>query len=158
MQRILQSKIFLGLASFLVVLSGVLFVLTPTRQVNAQASIEMHRDRNGIVIFGQATLNDGGDPVDGLDVSIGVERERRHRETMRIIDRSTTDDNGQYKLWVNSHELRQLRHNDLVIMVTPDNQTQYEQTLDLESGDVALINIKMRTPLIPIFPLTVFVY
>jgi hypothetical protein len=156
MRNIFQNKIVLGVMSALIMLSGALFIFQPTK-VSAQANVQVQRNREGIVIFGKVALTEG-DPVEGVDLSVGAKKSRWGQEQTRIFDRDTTDGNGNYKLWVNNQDIRQLRNRDLVFTVKPDSGAQYEHTLDLEAGDIASITIEMRTPVVPIFPFTIFVY
>ena len=156
MQGIFQNRIILGVISALIVLSGVLFILQPTK-VSAQASMRTHRDKNGIAIFGNVSMTNG-DPVEDVDLTIGAKKTRHWHEKTKIFDRDTTDSKGNYKLWVSNSDMHQLKGRDMVFAVKPDKGSSYEQVLDLESGDIASITIQMRTPVVPIFPFTIFVY
>lgn len=156
MSNIMQNRVVLGFISLLIVFTAFAFVLSPTK-VSAQALVQTQRQGEGIAIFGKVAQTDGT-PLGGVAVEIAARKENTHNYRTRVFDRATSNQSGQYKLWVSNQEVRQLKHRELVFALRPDGQARYEQVVDLRRGDIAAINIQMRTPVIPIFPFTVFVY
>lgn len=73
------------------------------------------------------------------------------------MDQSTTDSQGNYKLFISTKDIHRFGDN-VSLLVQPDIHRSYRQELDLEPGSIASITIAMSTPLIPIFPFTIFVY
>lgn len=152
-----QNGFILGIFSALIVMASALFVFQPTK-VGAEASMQLRHQRDGIVIYGKTTLADGS-PLQGVDLYVGGTRDHGSRIVTRVLDRATTDGGGNYKLWITSSQVHWLHDRGVVLVLTPPNShTEYEQTIDLSSGDVAVVNITMRTPVVPIFPAPVVIY
>lgn len=155
-RNIMQNRFILGFASLLIVFTAFAFVLSPTK-VSAQTLLQTQKQGEGIVVFGRVTDSDG-DAVGGVDTEIGARKENTHNNKTRIFDRATSNQEGYYKLWVSNKEVRQLKQRELVFALRPNDQVRYEQVVDLRRGDVAAVDIQMRTPVVPVFPFTVFVY
>lgn len=156
MSNIMQSRLVLGFMSLLVIFTAFAFVISPTK-VSAQTHLQVQKQGEGIAVFGKVADLDG-DGMGGVDMEIGARKENTHNYRTRIFDRTTSNQYGQYKLWVSNQEVKQLKNRELVFALRPDGEARYEQVLDLRRGDIASVNIQMRTPVIPIFPFTVFVY
>lgn len=152
----LQNKIVLAIASALVLFICVLFVVQPTSAAHAQANIHVQHENGGIVIFGSVAFV-SGNPVSNLLMRVGAYDKHEHSETFFEMDHSKTNDKGQYKLWISSSDVK--KHGDtLSLLIQPDEHHSYRQDLSLEPKDIASVTIAMSTPLIPIFPFSIFVY
>jgi hypothetical protein len=151
-----QNKFILGALSILLLTACILFVVQPTALAHAKASIHIQHENNGIAVFGSVDLTNGN-PVTGVTMLVGVYKDRGHSERFYEIDHSVTDSNGRYKLWISSHDIHKLG-DEVSLFIQPDAHHSYHQNLALEPGDIVSVTIAMSTPLIPIFPFTIFVY
>lgn len=151
-----QNKIILAVASLAILLVCGLFIVQPMSIAHAQANIHVQRKSGGIVIFGNVAFTDGN-PVSNLLMRVGVYDKDKHRESFFEMDHSKTNDKGQYKLWISKGDVK--KYGDTVsLLIQPDEHHAYRQDLSLEPRDIASVTIAMSTPLIPIFPFTIFVY
>ncbi|HXR50482.1 MAG TPA: hypothetical protein VN778_05665 [Verrucomicrobiae bacterium] len=163
----LQNKFIMGALSFLILASAGLFVMQPTvAHADAVAQVQFDKKTGQIVMFGGVNLT-SGEPEQGVRLSVAATRQndggwghRRSDGRLEILDSTTTDSSGRFKLWVNPQDSRRMHPGVvLTLLLRPhDSHQTYQEDLLLKAGDVASITVAMRTPLVPIFPFTVFVY
>ncbi len=163
-----QNKFILGFMSFMVLAGAGLFVSQPTvAHADALAQIQPDSRTGDIVMFGGINLT-SGQPESGVYIAVAATRDGnggwlngRHKgDRPEILASTTTGSDGRFKLWIQNEDARSMRPGTmLTIMLRPHNSKQtYQEDINLRPGDVASVSIAMRTPLIPIFPFTVFVY
>lgn len=152
----LQNKYILAVVSALLIFACAIYVVQPTSVAYALADVHLLHGKGGIDIFGNIAYENGGS-VSGLTVRVGTYNKDGSLSDFFEIDHSETNNEGQYKLWVPNNDIKVLGDN-VSLLMQPDRHHSYRRVISLDSTSVAEVSLPLSTQLIPIFPITTFVY